>query len=276
MDVAKAVSCLVNSPGSILDYYGDPNLKFTRSVTLICIPTTAGTGSEVTNVGVFSNKETHAKVPMVKDEFWPDYSLLDYQLTYTLPPAVTASTGMDAFTHAIEAYWNKNANPICDILAKDAMKLILNNIKTAYSQPECQEARANMMFASLIAGIAFSQTRTTGIHALSFPLTTNFGASHGIACAVTAPAFIRASKEKEYKKMEALANYLGFEGIDQFADGVENLMRSINLPVRLSELGVTEADIPSIVKEGMGAPIINLSPITVTEQSVEQLLRSIL
>lgn len=277
MDVAKIVSCLTTNEGSIYDYYsGGTRTLSPRQSRLICIPTTAGTGSEVTNVGVFTNRKTHIKMPMVNHQFWPDVSMLDPELTYTLPAPVTASTGMDAFCHAIEAYWNKESQPICDCLAVEAMKLIFANVKHAYDCPEDKTARGNMHLASLLAGIAFSQTRTTGIHAVSFPLTTEYGASHGIACAITLPAFIRASKEGAEEKMTALAKQLGFGSVEELADGVEALMVSMKMPVRLHELGVQEDAIEHIAQVGLGAAIIQLTPATMNQETVCALLRSIL
>lgn len=277
MDVSKIVSCLVTNEGSIYDYYsGGTRTLAPRQTRLICIPTTAGTGSEVTNVGVFTNRKTHIKMPMVDHQFWPDVSMLDPELTVTLPAPITASTGMDAFCHAIEAYWNKDSQPICDSLAKEAMKLILANIKCAYDHPSDREARGHMHLASLLAGIAFSQTRTTGIHAVSFPLTTEYGASHGIACAITLPAFIRISAEKAKDKVTALAHELGYDSIDALADGIEALMVSMKMPVRLHELGVREEAIPHIAQVGLGATIIQLTPATMNEETVSALLRSIL
>jgi len=277
LDVSKIVSCLVTDGGSIYDYYaGGTRQLGKRQATLICIPTTAGTGSEVTNVGVYTNKRAGIKMPMLSDEFWADYAVIDYELTYTLPERVTASTGMDAFCHAIEAYWNKGSIPICDMLAMGAMKLVLDHIETAYREPKNMEARANMMKAGLIAGIAFSQTRTTGIHALSFPLTTEYHASHGVACAVTLPAFIRISKEQKREKMERLSAYLGYAATEDLADGVEALMKRIGMPVRLHELGVAENHLRHITEVGLGAAIIQLTPAEMNEKTVYQLLRSIL
>lgn len=277
MDVSKIVACLVTNEGSIYDYYsGGTRTLGKRKTTLICIPTTAGTGSEVTNVGVFTNKTTHIKMPMVNQQFWPDYALIDAELTYTLPAAVTASTGMDAFCHAIEAYWNKESVPLCDFLSLGALKLIFENIKKAYDEPENKEARGNMILAALAAGVSFSQTRTTGIHALSFLLTTEFGASHGTACSITLSAFIRISREQAEDKMKALAAYLGFSSVDALADGVEDLMHSMHMPVRLHELGVKESDLEHITKVGLGAAIIQLTPAVMNEETVYKLLRSIL
>ena len=277
LDVSKIVACLVTNEGSIYDYYAGGSRTLTkRKTTLVCIPTTAGTGSEVTNVGVFTNKKAGIKMPMVNNEFWPDYSIIDSELTYTLPAAITASTGMDAFCHAIEAYWNKASQPICDMLAMGAIKLILENIKTAYDEPSNIEARAAMIKASLIAGIAFSQTRTTGIHAISFPLTTEFGANHGTACSITLPAFIKISSEQAESKMKDLVKYLGFENINEFANSIEELMKSMNMPVRLNQIGVKETDLKHITEIGLGAAIIHLTPAVMNEETVYALLKSIL
>lgn len=215
-------------------------------------------------------------MPMVNNEFWADYAVIDPELTYTLPPAVTASTGMDAFCHAIEAYWNKASQPMCDMLAMGAMKKILKNLKLAFNEPLNKQARAEMIEASLIAGVAFSQTRTTGVHALSFPLTNDFGASHGTACAITLPAFIRLSKQQAEKKMLELATYLGYQSIEEFADAVEELMKSMKMPVRLSEIGVKETDIEHIAEVGLNAAVIHLTPAVMNKDTVCDLLKSIL
>lgn len=278
MDVSKVVSCLVSNHGSIYDYYGGGQQTLTgRETKLILIPTTAGTGSEVTNVGVFTNVKTGIKLPFLSKYFWADEAVIDPTLTYTLPKNQTASTGMDAFCHAIEAYWNRNAQPLCDYLAIGSMKAILANIKKAYDEPDNEQARSEMILAALTAGVAFSQTKTTGIHAVSFPLTTGFHASHGVACSITLPAFTRISTEMAAEKMQTLAELLGYADVNALADGLEELMRSMNMPTRLHELGVTEADIPHIAEVGLGAKAqIQLTPATMTQETVSRLLMSIL
>lgn len=277
MDVAKIVACLTRDEGSIYDYYSGGTKTFSeRKTMLICVPTTAGTGSEVTNVGVFTNKKAGIKMPLVTDRFWADYAVIDPELTYSLPPAVTASTGMDAFCHAIEAYWNKESQPMCDMLAMGAMQLILRFIKRAYDDPNDLEARGAMIKASMIAGVAFSQTRTTGIHALSFPLTTEYHASHGTACSITLPAFIRLCREGAAEKLQTLSAYLGYADAGALADAVEALMESMGMPTRLGQLGVREENLEHITKVGLGAAIIQLTPAVMNEQTVYALLKSIL
>lgn len=277
MDASKMVSCLIDNEGSIFDYYSTGNKTLLpRNVQLICIPTTSGTGSEVTNIGVYTNKETHIKMPFASEFFWPDIALIDPNLTHTLPPHITASTGMDAFCHAIEAYWSVNSNPISDALSISVIKNILENIETAVKEPTNSEARSNMSFASVTAGISFSQTKTTGIHAVSFPLTVDFGASHGLACCITLPAFIRFAYAGRKAKMDQLFSVLGFDSMDAFVNRVETLMTEINLPIRLSALNVKESDLDHIVNVSMKAPLIHFTPGTMNEEVLHSLLKSIL
>ena len=157
-----------------------------------------------------------------------------------------------------------------------ACKLILENIKKAYDTPDDREARGNMLLASLIAGVSFSQTRTTGIHALSFPLTVEYGASHGTACSITLPAFIKISAQQRPEKMLSLAKFLGYRSVSSLAKGVEELMKSMKMPLRLHEIGVKKEAIPHIATVGLGAAIIQLTPAEMNQKTVEALLASIL
>lgn len=277
MDASKMVACLVNNEGSIFDYYGTGNKNLLpRKSQLLCIPTTSGTGSEVTNIGVYTNNETHTKMPFASEYFWPDIALIDPNLTLTLPSDITAITGMDAFCHAIEAYWSINSNPISDALSISAIKAILGNIETAVKEPNNIEARRNMSCASVTAGISFSQTKTTGVHAVSFPLTVGFGASHGLACCVTLPAFIRFAYEGKKEKMDYLFSVLGFDSMEAFVTRVESLMIAINLPIKLSALNVKESDLKNIIEIAMKVPLIHFTPGTINEEILYRLLKSII
>ena len=277
MDASKMVSCLLDNEGSIFEYYSSGNKELKpRNAQLICIPTTAGTGSEVTNIGVYTNKDTHIKMPFASKYFWPDIALIDPTVTYTMPSHITASTGMDAFTHAIEAYWSVNANPISDALSVTVIKTILENIETACKEPTNAKARKNMAFASVTAGISFSQTKTTGIHAVSFPLTTDFGASHGLACSITLPAFIKLSYNGRRDKMDMLFRMLGYDSVDDFVHRIEEIMDSIGLPTKLSALNIKENDLKKIVEVSMKAPLIHFTPVKMDENILYDLLKSIL
>ena len=276
LDVAKAVACLATSSVDINDYL-EGNSVNQRKLKLILVPTTAGTGSEVTNVGVYTNTATGEKIPVVSPYFYADDAVIDPSLTYTMPSKVTANTGMDAFCHALEAYWNLNSNPISDELAVSAMKLILKHLSTVYHQPAHEEARNEMMLASLLAGIAFAQTRTTGAHALSYPLSALFHCTHGEACAITLPAWIKISHELADEKMKKLEKELGYENEEAFASAVENLLMDIHMPVYLSSLGVEKKDVDVIAAKAMRYQSqLALTPAKINEGVVKALILSIL
>lgn len=277
LDVAKAVALLAGSEGSILDYIDGGKTLKKREVQLILIPTTAGTGSEVTNVAVFNNSITGDKSPMVHNALYADYAVVDPALSYTMPGNVTANTGMDAFCHAIEAYWNKNSNPISDELAVEAMRLILENICQAFETPEDEQARQNMSLASLLAGLAFSQTRTTGAHVLSYPLGALYHIPHGIGCAISIAEFIRLSVEDEKEKMERLAQTLGFQDTEALAKHVEELMRALKMPTKLQEIGAGQEDLEEIAVTAVTQyrAQMDLSPARMTKEKVLNLLKNI-
>jgi alcohol dehydrogenase len=277
MDASKMVACLIENEGNICDYYRDNGKKImSRGVKLICIPTTSGTGSEVTNIGVYTNTDTGIKMPFASDYFWPDIAIIDPELTYTLPMNVTASTGMDAFCHAIEAYWSINSNPVSDSISLSVLKNIIENIETACFEPINATARRNMAYASMMAGISFSQTKTTAIHAVSFPLTSDFGASHGLACSITLPAFIKFAYDGCKSKMDYMLTILGYNSIDNFANEIEKLLQRIGLPTTLGELNITEDDLGHIVDVSMKAPLIAFSPVKLDNENLYKLLKSIL
>jgi phosphonate metabolism-associated iron-containing alcohol dehydrogenase len=260
MDVAKAVSVLITNGGNIEDYISGAKSIDIKRVALIAIPTTAGTGSEVTNVGVFTNNETHKKSPLVHKAFWCDYAIVDPELTYSLPPSATASTGLDALCHAIESYWAESSNPMSDALAIYAAKLVLNNLKDAYNNPKDAKARENLAMASLIAGVAFSQTRTTALHAISFRLTSQYGVPHGFACAISLPEFIDICENRVNEKLMILAKSCNFKSIKEFKEAIVTLMKAVKAPMKLCEVGVKENEITKLAEASMSEKIMQNTP----------------
>lgn len=276
MDAAKIVACFANNNlnfESVLEQ-GSFNRE---GVNLILIPTTSGTGSEVTNVGVYTDTKTNDKRPIRVDAFWADEAFIDPKLTFTMPKNVTANTGMDAFCHAIESYWNKNSNPVSDELAKQSLKLIFENLENAYNHPLDEKARTKMALASLLAGLAFSQTRTTAAHVFSYPITAKYHVPHGQGCAVSIAALIRHSIEKENAKMLGLCEYLGFHSIDDLAAMTEKLMKSVGMTSHLSEIGANEEDIKELTNISLSyREQLELTPMTLNEQAITDLLIEIM
>jgi len=260
IDAAKAISCLVETNDTLQDHLFEGKTFEKRTSLLIAIPTTAGTGSEVTNVGVYTDQDREQKKPLVTEFFWPDHSFLDPTLTYSMPAKVTASTSLDAFTHAIEAYWADSSQPLSKLLSMEAMKLIIENLEEAVKKPQDYQVRENLLYASLLAGISFAQTRTTILHALSFPLTNEYGLEHGFACALALPELILENYVFFKEPMDALTKYLDLESVEHFSQKMLQIMKNVQAPTTLSELGIKKAEVEKLADTTLTAPIARLNP----------------
>ena len=271
MDTAKCVAVLMNNQGNIEDYQGGKNFS-NSPVPLVCIPTTAGTGSEVTNVSVLTDSKSNRKIPFVRNELFSKYACIIPSLTQTMPPHITAETGWDAFSHAFEAYWSKSSNPISDILAIKAMKLILDNIERAYYDGDDYSARYNMAEGSLIAGIAFSQTRTTAMHATSFSLTSDYKLSHGRACAITLLGFLDYCDGYWDDKQNKLILELGLKDIADFKNILKEKLTNTKMPIKLGDVNITCSDINAIAEKGIKNAIIHEIPREIDLEKLKEIL----
>jgi len=255
LDLAKIAAVLSKNHGNVSDYL---NLSGNRTITdkglpKILIPTTSGTGSEVTNISVLSLDTT--KDVVTHDFLLADIAIVDPELTITLPPKVTAATGVDALTHAIEAYVSKNANPVTDSLAFKAIQLISGAIRTAVKDGENKQARSDMSYGSYLAGLAFFNAGVAGVHALAYPLGGQFHIAHGDSNAVLLPyvmGYIRISCEEQLKH---ILEAMGSSTVGQTQE--EASYTCIN---KLEEL-VNDVGIPSTLK-GFNIPIESLEALT--------------
>lgn len=208
MDTAKAVGTVLSNGGDISDWYGLNKLK--HPITpLICIPTTAGTGSEITFFSVITNTSTNLKMNILDINVAPKIAILDPELTVSLPPLITASTGMDALTHAIEAYTCNLAEPITDALALYAIELIVKNLEEAVTSGNNIEARENMLAGSLIAGIAFGNADVGGVHCMAEALGGLYDTPHGIANSILLPYVFDYNIPSNVSKHAKVAILLG-------------------------------------------------------------------
>ncbi|MDR3344833.1 MAG: iron-containing alcohol dehydrogenase [Oscillospiraceae bacterium] len=239
---------------------------------LFALPTTAGTGSEVTSIAVISDGNT--KQPHAAPEFYPAVALVDPAFTVSCPPNVTAESGIDALSHALEALWSINHRPPCDELALHATRLILHNLEAAYNEPENLSARGAMSEGSLLAGLAFSQTKTAGVHACSFPLTVRYGLSHGAACGFTLAAFTRVNATAENHRLDTLSQSLGFAGAFALADEIDRLKSALALPLTLAQAGIPDDELPQLARESLH-PNIKNNPVPMDEGAVLALLESL-
>ena len=210
MDVAKLVAALYDGKQSIKEAIGVDLLKG-RALPVACIPTTAGTGSEVTPIAILGDEDEDLKKGVVSRHLVPDGAYLDPLMTVTMPPAVTAATGFDALTHCIEAYANKFAHPIADIYAEAGIRLIANNIERACKHGDDLAAREAMLLASLYGGMCLGPVNTAAVHALAYPLGGEFHIAHGVANALLLPHVLRFNIEAAPTRYAAVARALGVE-----------------------------------------------------------------
>ena len=273
MDCAKAVgACAVKPNQSLAQMKGI--LKIHKKLPLlIAIPTTAGTGSEVTCVSVLSDHANGKKAPIVSEGFYPKAAIIDPELTYTMPPAVTAGTGIDVLSHAIEGYWSKGHQPICDTLAIHAAALVFKYLYRAYENPSDEEAREKMCEASVIAGLAFTLPKTTSSHACSFPLTNIYHIPHGEACGLTLDYFVRINaRGTGSERVETLAKALGFADAEALADAIFALKQKLGLRCDLKDLHLEEEQIAELVKISRHPNLYN-NPVEITDEMLDKMYR---
>ncbi len=254
MDCAKAAGALVVYPKkSVKQLQGQ--LKVWRKLPpLFAVPTTAGTGSEVTLAALITDTENHSKHAMMSFPLIPRYAVLDPEITYTLPRQLTATTGMDALTHAVEAYIGRSTSRETRRLATEAVRLIFANIETAYNEPTNRAARENMLTAAYKAGIAFSKSYVGYVHAVAHSLGGRYNVPHGLANSVLLPIVLKKYGESVYTKLYELALAAGVaDGSDGEKIGAEKLIRAIeelnarlNIPAALT--GIKREDIPFLAK----------------------------
>jgi len=262
MDVAKAVSVLVTNEGSAAKYQGLGLVK-KSGVPKIMIPTTAGTGSEVTFTAVLIRRSDGVKGGINDDKLYPDYSLLDPELTVSMPPYVTASTGMDALAHALEAYTSRQASPFSDMFAEEAMVRVGRWLRVATWNGSDMEARSEMMLASFYGGVALANAGVGACHALAYPLGGMFGVSHGVANALLLPYVARFNSlaaPAKYAKAARLLSGISYGnlGIHEVAlacsEILDEMVMDLELPNTLSklEVGIKEEHFEEMAIKAMG------------------------
>ena len=257
MDVAKVIALLTKSTQTLQEVYGVGNAKGTR-LPLIQIPTTAGTGSEVTPISIITTGET-TKQGIVSPLLIADVALLDAELTVGLPSHVTAATGIDAMVHAIEAYTSKlKKNPYSDLLACEALRLLSQHIVTAVEDGQNLAARSAMLYGAMLAGQAFANAPVAAVHALAYPLGGHYHISHGLSNSLVLPHVLRFNLPEASLAYAELAQVIHLpagakpiNSAEEFIEAIQALISAVKLPTTLRELNVPESDLPMLAKDAL-------------------------
>lgn len=283
IDAAKAIGMMATNPGSISDYMGQNKAK-NPTLPMIAVPTTAGTGSEVTRNTIITDLNTNVKMLIGSPYLIPDVAIDDPALTMTMPQGVTSSTGLDALTHAIEGYVSKQAQPITDEWALSAIRLIAGNLRQAWANGSNETARSNMMLGQLMAGMAFSNSSVALVHGMARPIGAFFHVAHGLSNAVLLPHVIRFSWIGDPVKFARITEAMGedVEGLSVLdaaelaADAVERLCADLNVPT-YQEMGLDEKKYFEVASQmakdaiASGSPAHN--PRVATEEEIVEIYR---
>jgi len=280
MDTAKAISILLTKPGQAKDYILAAPIFIDTKTPVILVPTTSGTGSEVTKVAVITRPDANAKWSVFVNT---TYAIVDPELTLTLPRSLTATTGMDALSHAMEAMTGKYPNPHSDLVGEAAIRKIANNLETACNEPENIEARSEMALAATYAGLAFNDPITHVGHSIADALSCRFHTPHGYNCAVALPAAMRLVAPTLPEKMGVIAAAMGAElkGSEPgeelgtiVAEKIRELMRKIDI-APLSQMGYSREDVLALAPEVVSNHLSSYCPVPITEDVARNLLAEV-
>ena len=280
LDLGKLVAFMVGQDRSVWDFEdvsdwwtrANPNTIF----PIVAIPTTAGTGSEVGRASVLTNSDTLEKKIIFHPQILPKVVICDPELTIEMPKSITAGTGLDAFAHCVEAFSSPHYHPMSQGIAVEGMRLVIENLGKVYSDGSDIEARANMMSAALMGATAF-QKGLGAIHALSHPIGAVHHTHHGTTNAVCMPAVLRLNEPKIRDRFDSVTGYLGIQnGFSGFKVFVDDFNASLNIPLRLSDLGVENPDLGKLVKGALSDPSCGGNPVKLTSDNLKALFEEVL
>jgi len=286
LDTGKVVAALLTNSGELMDYLevigrGQPLSQ--RPAAYIAIPTTAGTGAEVTRNAVLDSPRHRVKVSMRSRFMLPDLALVDPELTYSMPPQLTAVTGLDAFTQLLEAYVSPHANPMTDGVCREGLQRAARSLKRAYLDGNDSSARQDMCLASLFGGLALANAKLGAVHGFAGPLGGMYDAPHGALCAGLLPHVMevnlkalqaRAPQSPALNRYNEVARIITGKSTDRASDGIswlQELCSQLQVP-RLAEYGIKAADFSTIVAKSKNASSMKGNPIALTETELLEVL----
>jgi alcohol dehydrogenase class IV len=285
IDSAKAIAALAPNKGRLMDYLeviGKGSKLETDPLTFIAIPTTAGTGAEVTKNAVIHSPEYNVKVSLRSPLMFPDAAVIDPELTLSMPPEITATSGMDALTHLLETFVSNQSNTFIDNFCREGMKRIASSLRRAYDNSNDIQAREDMAFASLLGGMALSNVKLGAVHGFAGPMGGMFPVPHGAICALLLPAVMEVnikavSKQKPdsyYLKFIEVAKILTGNSKARAEDGIHwaaEMVKYLKIP-SLSDYGVTATDFPVVVEKAKRASSMKGNPLVLSDNELMEIL----
>ncbi|MCL6432114.1 MAG: iron-containing alcohol dehydrogenase [Anaerolineae bacterium] len=284
LDAAKAAAGLAHQPGAVADYHRGRRLEPGRKLPFIAVPTTAGTGAEVTRNAVLIDPERGVKESIRDDAWFPALALVDPELTLSLPRAVTASTGADALCQAIESYVSIGAGPLTDPLAAEAIRRIGRSLARAVEQGSDLAARSDMLYGSLLAGIAMTNARLGAVHGLAHPLGARYGIPHGTVCGLLLPYVMAYNLPAAAERYACVSALLGIDvsslsteaAAEQGVARVRALLQQVGIPSHLAPYGVTEDAFDALAAEALAQSSLHFNPRPLQADDVRAILASAL
>lgn len=282
LDLSKLVATLINSDQQIEDLFGIGFVK-KRGVWFACMPTTSGTGSEVSPNAILLDERDALKKGVVSPHLMADAAYIDPKLTWTVPAKITAETGMDALTHCIEAYTNKFAHPVIDVYAIEGIRLIAANLQKAVDNGNDKDAREALSLGSMYGGLCLGPVNTAAVHALSYPLGGEYHISHGLSNAILLPSVMRFNMCANTKKYAEIAIACGVKPeccdektAEKGVEFITNLSKACGIPTSLTELGIPETAVEHMAKAAMNVQrLLRNNPREVTEEDAKDIYSSL-
>jgi alcohol dehydrogenase len=282
MDCAKGIGVVVGNDRNILTFEGVDEVPG-PGPPLIFIPTTAGTSADVSQFAIITDSKRKVKIAIVSKMVIPDIAIVDPVTTVTMPPELTASTGMDALCHAFEAYVSTAGSILTEIVALEAVRLVINNVDGAYRFPDNMNYRDHMMMASMMAGLAFSNASLGLVHAMAHSLGGAFDLAHGQCNAMLLDKVVRFNYSAAAEKYARLADTMGVQHPKDDPDGAASnlsasiaaLRQGLGITQRLSDFGVREADLPQLAEFAAQDPCLSTNPRAATLDQIEAIFKAI-
>ncbi len=279
LDVAKTIACLVTNEGSAADYLSGKEIKY-PGIPFIALPTTAGTGAEITKNSVITDTKNKIKQSIRSKHMIAKVAIIDPLLTVSMPPKVTAASGMDALTQAIECYVSLSANPVSSALAIRSISLISKYILRAYVDGNDLEARENMALGSLLGAMAFANASLGAVHGLAHPIGAMFDVPHGVICALLLPHVMEFNMPVRKTEFAQIASAMGQDIRESSSDEsagylsisfIKDLLSKLNMPQHLKDFGISESDLDVIARSAKGSSL-NSNPRPVSPSALVEIL----